>query len=305
LGIRELKGPILTRGLKQSPTLEIEITGVVPAPPDPTLYWLWYGLNYSFKAGPDVSSSALSGPAGEFQTTFFNFQRPFLTVLEVSLDNALRDTLYKAKSAPYLKKQEDAMQGVEEHLAFVSTPTNRRRADDLRAFNFNALTSSLLSIGTDVPATVTHSAAAGFVTSTAPQRLPHAQLWSQALGGGSVTVDGAEIHQPSFVSLDTDGRLVSVPAAQLSSDDVTPTGIPDADAPRHISRRAVNTTSPFEVVNGLPGIRQVTRLIQSSGPQQATPPGFVLTGNLQLFGSIPAKLYTFQVKFTLTFLPAV
>jgi hypothetical protein len=86
-----------------------------------------------------------------------------------------------------------------------------------------------------VPATVTHSAAAGFVISTAPQSLPHAQLWSQALGGGSVTVDGAEIHQPSFVSLDTDGRFVSVPAAQLSSDDVTPTRIPDADAPRHIS----------------------------------------------------------------------
>jgi hypothetical protein len=94
----------------------------------------------------------------------------------------------------------------------------------------NALTSLLLSIGTDVPATVTHSAAAGFVTSTAPQSLPHAQLWLQALGGGSVTVDGAEIHQPSFVSLDTDGRFVSVPAAQLSSDDVTPTRIPDADA---------------------------------------------------------------------------
>ena len=148
-----------------------------------------------------------------------------------------------------------------------------------------------------MPATVTHSAAPGFVTSTAPQSLPHARIWSQALGGGSVTVDGAEIHQPSFVSLDTNGRMVSVPAAQLSSDDVTPARISDADALRHISRRAVDTTtSPFEVVNGLPGIRQVTRLVQSSGPQQATPPGFVLTGDLQLFGSIPAKLYTFQVN---------
>jgi hypothetical protein len=292
--------------LKQSPILQITDDPVVPAPPDPTLYWLWYGLKYSFKAGPDVSSSALSGPAGTFQTTFFNFQRPFLTVLEVSLDNALQKTLYDARSAPYLKAQEDAMQGVEEHAAFVSTPTNRRRLGDLRSFNFNALTSSLLSIGTDIPATVTHSAAAGFVTSTAPQGLPHAQIWSQALAGGSVTVDGAEIHQPSFVSLDTNGSLVSVPAAQLSSGDVTPTRIPDTAAPRHIARRIVDTTtSPFEVVNGLPGIRQVTRLVQSNGPQQSTPPGFVLTGDLQLFGSIPAKLYTFQVKFTLAFLPVV
>jgi hypothetical protein len=188
--------------------LSLAINAVNPMLPDPALYWLWHGLNYTFKAGPEVSKSVLSGPAGTFATQFFHFQRPFLTYLEVSLDSVLRDTLYKNKSESLLQDQDDAMQGVTQHLAFVSTPTNRRRADAPDVFNFNTLTSSLLSIGTDVPATVTRTAAAGFVTSTAPQGLPHARLWLQALGGGSVTVDGAEIHQPSLVSLDTNGRLV-------------------------------------------------------------------------------------------------
>ena len=190
------------------------------------------------------------------------------------------------------------MQGIEPTTAFVSTPITRRLAEVTDVFNTNALTSVLLSIGNDTPATASNTAAAGFVSSTAPQNLPQSQVWSQALEGGNVNVLGTELHQPSLVSVDTDGRFVSVAPAQLTSSadgDVQVNEISSADAPRNISSRPIGSAvSPFITTNRLPGVRQLSRLAVQARPAQTTPPGFVLTGDIQLFGSIAAKLYTFQ-----------
>src|SRR5205823_14643231 len=97
--------------------------------------------------------------------------------------------------------------------AFISRPVEHT-AD---AFNTNALLTALLASSDEPPVTADNTAGQTLVDSTAPQNMAHASLWEDVLRHPVVQVNGVELRNPAFATVDTDGHLAEISAASIAS----------------------------------------------------------------------------------------
>ena len=124
------------------------------------------------------------------------------------------------------------------------------------------------------------------------------ELWERATQGKPVEIAGAVLGSLSIVSVNEHGNLIEAPISALSltaAKDVTVTAIGPNVTIRRLAQRALanSTTHPRISPNGQE-TQDFKEAIATIDPTTTIPPGFVLSGDLNAFGSLPAKLYTFQ-----------
>ncbi|KAI9792779.1 MAG: hypothetical protein M1816_001511 [Peltula sp. TS41687] len=276
--------------------------------------WLWYSFEYNLNLAIEPRAgrprSLLLGANRLLTTEFYSFQRLFYLSIQSRVDRAILSTLQdKAVSRNTAQPQTGAIHLVDATSAFISRPIPLRlavrtfnperasqgRGDDV--FNTNALMAALLASSNEPPVTADIAAARTLVDSTAPQNMSHANLWQSALGEPILHVDGVAVSNPGIATIDADGHLVEVSTASMSSSDpgIHVTRIPATSALRIPSVRPTEFTAmPLALRHGLSGGALFDNSALQDNPGRATPPGYVLTGDIQLFGILPAKIYTFQ-----------
>ncbi len=277
--------------------------------------WLWYSFDYDLRLdfkhhSGKSSTSLLLGANGLLSAKFYPFQRLFYLSIQSRVDRAIL-TLLRAKAADRNTKQPSsgALHLADPKSAFISRPIPLRPAvfefnpegaqqgRGADVFNTNALMTALLASSDEPPVTADNTAGSTLVASTAPQNMSHASLWETALRQLIVHVDGVQVKYPAFATIDNDGHLAEISAASLSSTEpgIQLTRIPQVSALRTLSAQPIElAATPFALAHGLPdGARFDNHALQEN-PVQAAPPGYVLTGDIQLFGILPAKLYSFQ-----------
>lgn len=258
--------------------------------------WLWYSFHYDLKTDFGI----VPGLTRSFQTQFYPFQRMFYLRVEQALDEAIRTKLkVDAKATARATPAAGAVHKPDVHHAFVSRPIALHPATQsgVNVFNTSALTRALLESSNEPPVTVENGLNSSFVSSTAPQNMDHARVWEAALRHGVVNINGIEVRNPAFATIDNEGHQAQISAASLASPQpgVTVTRIPQASAIRKLTvvPRGQETSS-LAIVHGAPGGSQFDNRMLQENPIQAVPPGFVLTGDIHLFGLLPAKIYSFQ-----------
>lgn len=253
--------------------------------------WLWYSFHYDL----NTQFQIVSGLDRTFTTQFYPFQRLFYLKAEQGLDAAIRTKL-KEKALAKITTIPGAgvVHKPDIHRAFISRPIAQSGVD---VFNTSALTRALLESSNEPPVTVENGLGRSFVSSTAPQNMDHAHVWEAALRHNVVNIHGVEVRNPAFATIDSEGHQAQISAASLASPQpgVTIARIPPASAIRRLTvvPRGQESSS-LATVHGVPGGSQFDNRMLQENPIQAVPPGFVLTGDIHLFGLLPAKLYSFQ-----------
>jgi hypothetical protein len=278
--------------------------------------WLWYSfdydLNLDFKHHSGVSrpSSLLLADNRLLKAKFYPFQRLFYLSVQSRIDRAIL-SLLRVKTINRNTKQPSsgAIHLADRGSSFISRPIplrpavlafNPEAAQQGRGadvFNTSALMTALLASSDEPPVTAENTAGRTLVVSTAPQNMSHAALWESALRQPIVHVDGVQVSDPAFATIDNNGHLVEISAASISSSEpgIRLTRIPEASALRALSAKPLEpAATPFALAHGLPGGARFDNQVLQANPVQVAPPGYVLTGDIQLFGLLPAKLYSFQ-----------
>jgi hypothetical protein len=282
--------------LKTNRDLILQGAGAV-APPNS---WLWYSFDYELELDfrdittgrdPSRSFSHILGGTRRLKTTFYSFQRLFYLAIQSRLDTALLDRLLQLRQG--VVPQVGTVHVADHKTAFISRPVEHT-AD---AFNTNALLTALLASSDEPPVTADNTAGQTLVDSTAPQNMAHASLWEDVLRHPVVQVNGVELRNPAFATVDTDGHLAEISAASIAS--VQPgihlSRVPASTAIRHLATIPQDpATSPLPTAHGLPGGAFFDSHLLQAAPIRAAPPGYVLTGDIQLYGILPGKLYSFQ-----------
>jgi hypothetical protein len=276
--------------------------------------WLWYAfdyhLNLDFKHHSGTPAPLLLGANRLLKTKFYPFQRLFYLSIQSRLDRGILSLLKtKAAGKGTTKPLKGAIHLQDPGSAFISrpipprlvgflfNPTSVEEAPDTDVFNTNALMTALLASSDEPPVTADNAVGPTLVASTAPQNMLHASIWESALTQPSLHIEGVQVWNPGFATIDNDGHLAELAAASISSSEpgVRLTRIPQASAPRNLSAGPIQlAATPFAIAHGLPDGSRFDNPILRNNPIQAVPPGYVLTGDIQLFGIIPAKLYSFQ-----------
>jgi hypothetical protein len=276
--------------------------------------WLWYSFDYhldlafTHRTGP--SRSLLLGDNRLLTAKFYPFQRLFYLSAQSRVDRAILSLLRDKTANTHTRQPHSgAIHLADATSAFISRPIPLRpavlafnpegaqqgRGGDV--FNTNALLTALLASSDEPPVTADNTAGRTLVVSTAPRNMSHASLWESALRQPIVHVGGVQVSNPGFVTIDNDGHLAEISAASVSSSEpgIRMARIPEAFALRNLAARPIElAATPFALAHGLPGGTRFDNRILQENPVQAVPPGYVLTGDIQLFGIFPAKLFTFQ-----------
>ena len=140
------------------------------------------------------------------------------------------------------------------------------------------------------------------VDGTAPKSQPHAQIWQDVIAagrnGGSLSVDGQTTAAPSLVMTDVTGNIVKVPLTTAvdakSTTIITQSAFITSavsTAPRSLARMRT-TTQPAKTTTVIPHILLASNL--AGNEENTVPSGFVLAGDIKLFGGLNAELYTFH-----------
>ena len=147
-----------------------------------------------------------------------------------------------------------------------------------------------------------HMADITSIDPVAPQFQDHAKVWQSVIDAGRhgapLVVDGETLNSPSIVTVDTLGNLVKVPlsaavdsnSTKLELDDHVKRVPLELSASPTIQRNAVVTTAASSAI--IPHVLVAENL---AGNEKFTvPPGFILAGDIKLFGGLDAERYTFQ-----------
>jgi hypothetical protein len=276
--------------------------------------WLWYAFDYhldlNFQHHSGSPGQLLLGTNRLLKSKFYPFQRLFYLSIQSRIDRGIL-SLLKAKAAgrSTTKPLRGAIYLPDPKTAFISrpipsrpagfafNPTSVEQAPERDVFNTNALMTALLASSDEPPVTTDNTAGPTFVASTAPQNMLHASVWESALTQPSLRIDGVQLSNLGFATIDNDGHLAEISAASVSSSEpgIRLTRISEASALRNLSAGPIQlAATPFTVVHGLPDGSRFDSPILRENPIQAVPSGYVLTGDIQLYGIIPAKLYSFQ-----------
>ncbi|KAJ9609487.1 hypothetical protein H2200_005814 [Cladophialophora chaetospira] len=289
---------------------------VVPPAVAEQRFWLWYAFDYHLQTQfQKLQSNNIPSPVShifktpqKFITTFYPFQRLFFLKAQRVVDDALLGRLESIRTSPPIP-QHGAIHKPDTKSSFISRPVAlhplvhaarpdaARHTEDSGVFNTNALLTALLESSDEPPVTVENSEGRSLVASTAPQNMAHASLWESALRNVNVEVNGVAVRNVAFATIDNDGHLAQISAASLASSQpgVQVTRIPTPYAIRNLAVVPHNSsTAPLLTTHGFPGGSVFDNQNLQTNPAQATPPGYVLTGDIQLFGMFPAKLYAFQ-----------
>jgi hypothetical protein len=276
--------------------------------------WLWYAfdyhLNLDFKHHSGTPAPLLLGANRLLKTKFYPFQRLFYLSIQSRLDRGILSLLKtKASGKSVIKPLKGAIHVQDSSTAFITrplplrpagfafNPTSIEEAPEANVFNTNALMTALLASSDEPPVTADNAIGPTLVASTAPQNMLHARVWESALTQPTLRIEGVEVSNPAFATIDNDGHLAEISAASISSSDpgIRLNRIAQTSAPRKLTAGPIQlAATPFTVAHGLPDGSRFDNPILRSNPIQAVPTGYVLTGDIQLFGIIPAKLYSFQ-----------
>jgi hypothetical protein len=280
--------------------------------------WLWYAFDYHLQThfkqlgqnNTEAPRSHILGSDRKLIAQFYPFQRLFFLRAQREVDGAILSYLERAAVGKVTAKPKSgAIHKTDAGTSFISRPVPLRPlvhavdADAARhtrepdVFNTNALITALLESSDEPPVTVEHSAGQSLVASTAPRNMAHASLWESALRNETVRVDGVEVHNVAFATVDNEGHLAQISAASVASSQpgVSITRIPTPYAIRNLAVIPPDSSNaPLLTAHGVPGGARFDNRVLQENPAQATPPGYVLTGDIQLFGILPAKLYSFQ-----------
>jgi hypothetical protein len=276
--------------------------------------WLWYSFNYNlnldFRHHSGTSKALLLGRNRLLKQKFYPFQRLFYLSTQSRVDRAILSLLRtKTIAANTSQPPSGAIHLADPKSSFISRPIPLRsavsifnpegaqqgRGDDV--FNTNALMTALLASSDEPPVATGNTAGPTLVVATAPQNMSLAHLWEEALQQPTIDLDGVQVSNPAFATIDSDGRLAEISAASMSSSEpgISLARIPEATSLRSLAVIPIEpTATPFEIAHGLPGGARFDNEILRENPIQVVPAGYVLTGNIQLFGILPAKLYSFQ-----------
>ncbi|KAK3332264.1 hypothetical protein B0T19DRAFT_482573 [Cercophora scortea] len=202
--------------------------------------------------------------------TFFPFQRGFVTRLEADLDMVILSDW-----------KDRRLKEIQDKTAAAGPP----KLKATRMLAINSLSAKVVAASSEKAVTVE---ASHMVSPLTPSQLPHADTWRAATSGQPIHVGGVVLQDTAIVTLDDDGHMFSVPA--------------QAEA------KAVVATAPLQTGTGhLPALgssRAPSKTVALS-PDQAMkmginttddnliPPGFVLSGTVQLFGLFEQQLYVF------------
>ncbi|KAL8689525.1 MAG: hypothetical protein Q9218_004824 [Villophora microphyllina] len=123
-------------------------------------------------------------------------------------------------------------------------------------------------------------------------------LWKRAAAGESVEISGALLESPSIVSINEHDHMIEAPASALSltaAKDVTVTTISPNVAIRGLTQSSLaSSMTSLKIMSNAVGNQAFKEDIAAIDPSAIIPPGFVLSGDLNAFGALPGKLYTFQ-----------
>jgi hypothetical protein len=279
-----------------------------PPVPDQTM-WLWYAFHYTMQerfacVGPGgtetPTSRLLAGTNNLLKTKFFPFQRMFYLKVQREVDAAIlkhrKDTVVaNLQKIPQHGTIHKAVAGA----SFISRPAPHmlmRTAAPQDRFNTNALMTALLESSNEPPVTAENSQGETLVSSTAPQSIArHAKLWQNAIENGRVNLNGLDVQNVAFATTDAEGHLAQIPATSIASSrpGVEVARIPAVHAMRSFAAVPHNPmTSALQTTHELPGGSILDNHQLQANPSQAAPAGYVLTGDVRLFGILPAKLYS-------------
>jgi hypothetical protein len=276
--------------------------------------WHWYSfdyhLNLDFTHHSGTPKALLLGDNPLLEEKFYPFQRLFYLSIQSRVDRAILSLLRdKTRDTNTKQPHSGVIHLADPKSSFISRPIPLRpavsifnpegaeqgRGDDV--FNTNALMTALLASSDEPPVTTDNTAGPTLVVATAPQNMSLAHLWESALTQPTVQLDGVQLSDPAFATIDDNGHLAEILAASIYSSEpgIRLSRIPEATALRNLAVIPIEpAVTPFKIVHGLPdGARFDSHVLQEN-PIQAVPPGYVLTGNIQLFGILPAKLYSFH-----------
>jgi hypothetical protein len=276
--------------------------------------WHWYSfdyhLNLHFTHHSGTPKALLLGDNPLLEEKFYPFQRHFYLSIQSRVDRAILSLLRdKTRDTNTKQPHSGVIHLADPKSSFISRPmplwpavsifnpegAEQDRGDDV--FNTNALMTALLASSDEPPVTTDNTAGPALVVATAPQNMSLAHLWESALTQPIVQLDGVQLSDPAFATIDDNGHLAEILAASIYSSEpgIRLTRIPEATALRNLAVIPIEpAVTPFTIVHGLPdGTRFGSHILQEN-PIQAVPPGYVLTGNIQLFGILPAKLYSFH-----------
>jgi len=277
-------------------------------------FWVMYNMLYELRldfSGHGPSRVLAAGGRQFYSTRFYPFQRPFYTDIEAHVDNMLLEYNYdRAFKMHNSTPRKGSLRIIKAAAAFVSKAIPRSAAQRQKGvvapptrdhdgdIVLNHLSAILLAATNETPFTADNAICHSWVSSTAPSMLAHATVWQHACEGKPVLIGNTQVQNPSFVSIDSRGQLTEIPAATSSSSagaGFTINNIPSHLAIRRLSQRPVNSaTSPFRTILGLPGAPQLEHGVRDANPGNVVPPGFILSGDINVFGKLPGKLYTFQ-----------
>jgi len=156
---------------------------------------------------------------------------------------------------------------------------------------------ALLASSDEPPVTADNAIRLTLVASTTPQNMLHASVRVSALTQPSLHIEGVQVWNPGFATIDNDGHLAEISATSISSSEpgIRLTKIAQASTPRNLSAGLIQlAATPFIVAHGLLDGSRLDNLFLHNNPIQAVPAGYVLTGDIQLFRIILLKLHSFQ-----------
>ncbi|OSS46201.1 hypothetical protein B5807_08134 [Epicoccum nigrum] len=257
--------------------------------------WLWYSLRYTLRLG--FRSVLLGGDW--LNADFYPFQRGFYTSVQGRLDRkVLKAMVTKCSQPPKPITVHTAMLHTQRAASGFATrpllPTRDQTA--IKPFHSTRLLADLLVDVAKPPVTVDSSFPLTFVSSTPPTELPHADIWKEAVRGRPIKANGHHLSNVALVFTDPFNNLVELPVKHLKDLDqhsqITVLG--KNQAIRELPGLITSSESIRTSIKALPESNTLHSFVTTSYPVTSVPAGFIFSSDVELYGAIPAKLYTFH-----------